>query len=197
MTVLGIAVLDDAKRAYPFARSAISRWKTITEGANWRHFGDIKHHFNAPDHVGKCVVFDIKHNDFRLIAIVDYARALVIVKPFSRTRTIQRTNGKMSAAADYGVLLEEIKPQVPHADEQYRYLLERLSAFVLRENLSEAEEKVVELLTLLVREYERVRFEKIESAPGIDIVKYLMQHQGLNNQALIPSGSDTASVPSP
>ena len=82
MTVLGIAVLDDAKRAYPFAKSAISRWKTITEGANWRHFGDIKQHFNAPGHVGKCVVFDIKHNDFRLIAIVDYARSLAIVKAF-------------------------------------------------------------------------------------------------------------------
>ena len=100
----------------------------------------------------------------------------------------------MSAAVDYGVLLEEIKPQVPHADEQYRYLLERLSAFVLRENLSEAEEKVVELLTLLVREYERVRFEKIESAPGIDIVKYLMEHQGLKNKDLVPSVFETESV---
>ena len=102
----------------------------------------------------------------------------------------------MSAAADYGVLLEEIKPQVPHADEEYRYLLERLSAFVLRENLSEAEEKVVELLTLLVREYERRRFEKIEKAPGIDIVKYLMEHQGLKNKDLVPSVFETESVAS-
>ena len=82
MTVLGIAVLDDAKRIYPFAKSAISRWKTITDGASWRHFEDVKQNFNAPDPVGKCVVFDIKHNDFRLMAIVDYARQLVIVKAF-------------------------------------------------------------------------------------------------------------------
>jgi antitoxin component HigA of HigAB toxin-antitoxin module len=102
----------------------------------------------------------------------------------------------MSAAADYGILLEEIKPQVPHADEQYQYLLERLSAFVLRENLSEAEEKVVELLTLLVREYERTRFEKIEKALGIDIVKYLMEHQGLKNKDLVPSVFETESVAS-
>src|SRR5437763_13713088 len=111
-------------------------------------------------------------------------------------RTTQRTNGKMSAAVDYGVLLEEIKPQVPHADEQYRYLLERLSAFVLRENLSEAEEKVVELLTLLVREYERARFEKIESEPGIDIVKYLMEHQGVKNKDIVPSVFESESIAS-
>ena len=51
----------------------------------------------------------------------------------------QRTGGNMSVAVDYGALLEEVKPQVAHADEQYRYLLERLSIFLVRENLNEAE----------------------------------------------------------
>jgi mRNA interferase HigB len=82
MIVLGVAVLEEAKRVYPYAKSAISRWKTITEGAVWKGFEDIKQHFNAPDRVGKCVVFDIKHDNFRLIAIVEYARATVIVKDF-------------------------------------------------------------------------------------------------------------------
>ena len=49
----------------------------------------------------------------------------------------QRTGGNMSVAVDYGALLEEVKPQVAHADEQYRYLLERLSSFLVRENLNE------------------------------------------------------------
>ena len=82
MLVLGIAILDEAKRKYPYAKSAIERWKTITDGAKWRHFADLKQHFNAPDSVGKCVVFNVKHNDFRLIAIVDYAHSIVIVKAF-------------------------------------------------------------------------------------------------------------------
>ena len=82
MKVLGIAILDEAKRKYPFAKSSISRWKTITDGANWKHFEELKQHFRASDPVGKCVVFDVKHNDFRLIAIVDYARSIVIVKAF-------------------------------------------------------------------------------------------------------------------
>lgn len=80
MTVLGVGILEDAKRTYPHAKSAIARWQAITDGAHWKHFEDVKQHFNAPDRVGKCVVFDIKHNDFRLIAIVDYQRSLVVVK---------------------------------------------------------------------------------------------------------------------
>ncbi len=81
MMVLGLGVLDQAERSFPYARSSIRRWKTITEGAKWKHFPDVKQHFSA-DLVGKCVVFDIKHNAFRLIAIVDFVRSIVLVKAF-------------------------------------------------------------------------------------------------------------------
>ncbi len=102
----------------------------------------------------------------------------------------------MSAVLDYGALLEDVKPEVAHADEQYRYLLERLSAFLLRDTLSEAEEKIVELLTVLIRDYEKVRFEQIEKAHGIDVVKYLMEHRELKNKDLVPCVFETESVAS-
>src|SRR5436309_3428309 len=108
----------------------------------------------------------------------------------------QRTGGNMSVAVDYGALLEEVEPQVAHADEQYRYLLERLSSFLVRENLNEAEEKIVELLTVLIREYVQVRFDKIEKARGVDVIKHLMEHQALKNKDLVPSVSETESVAS-
>ena|SRR5687767_12586836 len=81
MIVLGAEVLDQAARSYPNAKSAISRWKTITEGAKWRTIIELRQHFSA-EAAGHCTVFDIKGNDFRLIAVVDYARAIVIVKHF-------------------------------------------------------------------------------------------------------------------
>lgn len=94
MKVLGIGTLDEAKRKYPYAKSSIERWKTVTEGATWKNFEDVKQHFNGPDPVGKCVVFDVKHNDFRLIAIVDYARSLVIVKAFLKHADYNRDRWK-------------------------------------------------------------------------------------------------------
>lgn len=102
----------------------------------------------------------------------------------------------MSAAVDYGALLEDVKPEVAHADETYHYLLKRLSGFLLRDNLSEAEEKIVELLTVLVGNYEKARFPEIEKARGIDVVKHLMEVHGLKNKDLVPSIFETESVAS-
>jgi mRNA interferase HigB len=92
--VLGIGILDEAKRLYPYAKSAIDRWITITKGANWKNFVEVKLHFNAPDAVGKCVVFDIKHDDFRLIAIVDYQRSTVVVREFLKHADYDRDRWK-------------------------------------------------------------------------------------------------------
>ena len=104
--------------------------------------------------------------------------------------------GKMSAAVEYGALLEDVKPEVAHADEQYRYLLDKLSAFLLRDNLNEAEEKIVELLTVLIQDYEKLRFEKVDKTPAIEIVRYLMEHQNLKNKDLVPCIFETESVAS-
>ena len=82
MLVLGIGILEEAKRLYPNAKSAIERWRTLTTGAAWKNREDIKQHFNGTDPVGKCVGFNVKGNDFRLIAIVDYERNTVLVRAF-------------------------------------------------------------------------------------------------------------------
>lgn len=100
----------------------------------------------------------------------------------------------MSAAVDYVALLEQIKPEVAHTDETYQYLLERLSALMVRESLNEAENKLVELLTVLIREYEKARFPETEKARGIDVLRYLMEHQGLKSQDLVPSVFENESV---
>lgn len=86
--------MDEARRDYPHAKPAISRWLTITEGAEWKTFEDVKQCFNAPDRAGKCVIFDIKNNVFRLIAIVDYARSIVVVKHFLKHSDYEKDRWK-------------------------------------------------------------------------------------------------------
>jgi mRNA interferase HigB len=92
VTVLGEGILEDARRTYPYAKSGVSRWQTITEGAAWTMYEDVKKHFSGIDSVGKCVVFDIKQ--FRLIAIVDYQRELVIVRGFLKHADYDRDRWK-------------------------------------------------------------------------------------------------------
>lgn len=94
MKVLGLGILEDAQRAYPYAKNSISRWKTVTEGADWKTPVDVKNHFNNVDPVGKCMVFNIMKNEFRLIAIVSYERSTVIVKAFLKHADYNRDRWK-------------------------------------------------------------------------------------------------------
>ena len=112
-------------------------------------------------------------------------------------RTTTRIGGKVSAAASqYGTLLADIRPEVAHADEKYRALLKQLSSLLVRDKLREAEEKLVELLRVLIQEYERERFKNIEKAPAIEVIKHLMEHQGLKQKDLVPVVFETESVAS-
>lgn len=102
----------------------------------------------------------------------------------------------MNAAADYGTLLADVRPEVAHADEQYRRLLDLLADYLVPEQLNEAQEKLVELLKLLISSYEEQRYTNFEKTKGIEVVKYLMEHNDLKNRDLVPSVFETESVAS-
>ncbi len=106
------------------------------------------------------------------------------------------TGGDMSAALDYGALLANTKPEVAHRDEQYREMLAKLSDLLVRDELNDAEAKLAELLTVLIQEYEKERFRDNEKSPAIDVIKYLMEHQGLKQKDLVPTVFETESVAS-
>jgi antitoxin component HigA of HigAB toxin-antitoxin module len=103
----------------------------------------------------------------------------------------------MNAVAEYGKLLAQEQPEVVHVDGQYHRLSDLLARLIVRGNqLSEAEEKLVELLTVLIHTYEKQRYAGIEKTKGIEVVKYLMEHHGLKNRDLVPSVFETESVAS-
>ena|SRR5688572_1283648 len=101
----------------------------------------------------------------------------------------------MSAAVNYGALLAVEPPEVIHSDEQNRQYLKRLENLITRDDLSPAEEKLIELLTLLVRDYERKRYE-IESASGIEVLRHLIDLHNLKQKDLVPSVFESESVAS-
>ncbi len=102
----------------------------------------------------------------------------------------------MSAVAtDYGALLAEAKPEVVHKDELNRAYLERLESFLGRNDLTAAEEKLVELLTLLISKYETERY-KIDAAPPIEVIRHLIEHHGLKQKDLVPGVFESESVAS-
>lgn len=102
----------------------------------------------------------------------------------------------MSAAVDYATLLYDVKPEVAHADEQYRQMLDRLSALLIKDKLSEAEEKLADLLTVLVHEYEAKRFTSIPKASGVDVLLHLIEQHDLKQKDLVPAVFESEGVAS-
>ena len=65
---------------YQDAKKPLLEWYDITEQASWRSFADVRNTFRHADLYCDCVIFDIKGNDYRLIAIILYQAQRVYVR---------------------------------------------------------------------------------------------------------------------
>lgn len=63
------------------AKTAFQDWAEKVKEANWTCFANIKQSFNSVDFVGnQHYVFNIKGNDFRLIAVVKFTPQFVLIR---------------------------------------------------------------------------------------------------------------------
>ena len=71
MRVISFAIIRDFIAKHPDAEVALRNWYKKTLKAEWKSFADIKATFNSADYVGNDhYVFDIKGNDYRIVAVV-------------------------------------------------------------------------------------------------------------------------------
>ena len=62
-------------------KTALDAWFAEVRTANWRSSAEVKRHYRSASIVGADrVVFNIKGNDYRLVAAVDYERQIVWIK---------------------------------------------------------------------------------------------------------------------
>lgn len=82
MLILTEARLVQYTRRHPDAASSLLRWAALVKGAMWRNLAEARRTFSHADQVGECLVFNIKGNDYRLIARIDYGLQTVTLKHF-------------------------------------------------------------------------------------------------------------------
>jgi mRNA interferase HigB len=89
MIVVGTDVVERyfaARAGYKGAKAAQAQfvaWLTIAEAANWRTPVDVKaSHPKASILKGGRVVFNIKANDYRLVAAIHYGAGIVMIRFF-------------------------------------------------------------------------------------------------------------------
>lgn len=79
-------------------------------------------------------------------------------------------------------LIEQGAPHRIHDDEALARYTQALFRLTAKETLREAEQETVDLLTLLIEDYES-QFRRTQADP-VDVLKYLMEKGGLRQQDL-------------
>jgi len=66
--------LIEAEEQFPYAAKEILAWFKVAAAARWRNFAEVRQVFKDVDNVAGRVIFNIRQNRYRLIAIMHYSR---------------------------------------------------------------------------------------------------------------------------
>ena len=91
----------------------------------------------------------------------------------------------MSAlATDYGSLLSETKPEVIHDEGQNDTFVARLEELTSKQVVTPAEEKLIELLTVLIENFE-AQHHPVQGSGPLDVIRHLMEENHLRQKDLV------------
>ena len=82
--------------AAPHADAAeeLLRWNKVAGHAVWRDVNEVRLHFPDADQYKSLLIFNIRHNYYRLIVKVDYRAKLLMVKGFLKHKEYMRGGWK-------------------------------------------------------------------------------------------------------
>ncbi|MBX3474148.1 MAG: type II toxin-antitoxin system HigB family toxin [Planctomycetes bacterium] len=89
---------DKTLKKHANARKPYEAWEQVASAADWRSLADIRQSRADVDRVGKCYVFDIGGNNFRLITKITFAAGskagIVLVRQLLTHDDYDRTGWK-------------------------------------------------------------------------------------------------------
>ncbi len=87
-------------------------------------------------------------------------------------------------AANYAALLSETRPEVIRDERQNQAYVRLLEKLTSKKSVTPAEEKLIELLAVLIEDFEAKHFPVPEATP-IAIIRHLMEAHGLRQKDLV------------
>lgn len=80
MVIIAKTTLEKFSSIHKLAAEPLNTWYKIVKQADWRNFSDMRTTFNSVDNVGNDrYCFNIKGNDFRLIALILFKTRTVFI----------------------------------------------------------------------------------------------------------------------
>ena len=80
MHIISEKKLREFWEARPVAEEPLRAWHRIAEQAVWDCFADVRQTYPSADQVGRCTVFNVGGNKFRLVAVIHFNRGKLYVR---------------------------------------------------------------------------------------------------------------------
>ena len=85
MRVFNNSTLAGYCREYPSADQALRLWQKVAKKAKWQNSAELKKDYPSASIVNRTrVVFNIRHNEYRLVIAIRYDRQRIYVRFFGR-----------------------------------------------------------------------------------------------------------------
>jgi len=80
MHVISLKKLREFWARWPEAEHPLRAWHRVAEHATWATFSDLRQTYPHADQVGRCTVFNIGGNKFRLVVAIHFNRGKVYIR---------------------------------------------------------------------------------------------------------------------
>lgn len=80
MNVVSRKALKSFAKAHVFAAEPLDNWYRRARKAKWKNLAEVRLDYPHADPVGKCTVFNIGGNKFRLITKISYVGQTIFIK---------------------------------------------------------------------------------------------------------------------
>lgn len=87
-------------------------------------------------------------------------------------------------AANYAALLSETRPEVIRDERQNQAYIRRLEELTSKKSVTRAEEKLIELLAVLIEDFEAKHYPVPDASP-LAVVRHLMEAHHLRQKDLV------------
>lgn len=81
MVIIAKTFINVFANRHPASKAALNSWYQIVKDVDWGSFNDVRNTFGSVDAVGNDrYVFNIKGNDYRLIAMIFFDKRTVYIR---------------------------------------------------------------------------------------------------------------------
>jgi mRNA interferase HigB len=72
--IVTVRHLEEARAKYKDAAGEIEEWQTVVTTARWHDFEEVRSVYKDADNVDGYVIFDFRHNRYRLVTVIHWAK---------------------------------------------------------------------------------------------------------------------------